>query len=58
MELFDKAKKLAEEHEEKIDGGIDKAAAAAKKRAGKHAGKIDAAAEKAKSALDKLTGGS
>lgn len=48
-----KADDLAEEHGDKIKGGIDKAAAAAEKRAGpKHAQKIRDGAAKAKKAVD------
>lgn len=51
----DKAADLAEEHEEKIDDGIDKAADFADdKTGGKHSDKIDSAAEKAKGAVDKI----
>lgn len=53
-----KAAKLAAEHEEKIDDGIDKAADFVDdKTGGKHSDKIDSVAEKAKDAVDKLADG-
>lgn len=59
MGFLDKAKgKLTDavdKHGDKIDQGIDKAAALAdKKTGGKHGDKIDSATQKAKDALDKL----
>ena len=52
--LKDKAVDLAKEHDDKIDQGIDKAAAAADKATkGKYTEKIDGAAEKAKDAYEK-----
>lgn len=51
--LKDKAVDLAKEHDDKIDQGIDKAAAAADKATkGKYTDKIEDAAEKAKSAYE------
>jgi hypothetical protein len=62
MGIFDKLKglgkkagDLAEEHEDKIVDGIDKAADMADdKTGGKHADKIDKGADKAKDAVRKL----
>lgn len=62
MGLFDKLKGVrskaaaaVDEHEEKIDDAIDRAADLVDdKTGGKHAEKIDKAAEKAKDAVEKL----
>ncbi len=62
MGLFDKLKGVkakaadaVDEHEEKIDDAIDKAADFAdEKTGGKHTDKIEKAADKAKDAVDKL----
>lgn len=61
MSFFDKAKsKLTEavdKHGDKINQGLDKAAAAVdKKTGGKHSDKIDGGVSKAKEALEKLDG--
>ena len=51
--LKDKAVDLAKEHDDKLDQGIDKAAAAADKATkGKYTDKIEDAAQKAKSAYE------
>ena len=53
MGLFDKAKDLAQEHADKVDGAIDKAADAVdEKTGGKYSDKIDRAADAARNALD------
>ena len=62
MGLFDnlddaarKAKELAAEHSEKIEGGIDKVADVVDDKTGhKHSDKIEKGAEAARKALDKL----
>ncbi|HWC11486.1 MAG TPA: antitoxin [Acidimicrobiales bacterium] len=57
MGLFDKAKDLAQDHADKIDGAIDKAADAVdEKTGGKYSDKIDKAAGAAKNALDDQAG--
>lgn len=54
-EIKDKAADIAASQNDKIDGGIDKAAdLASKATKGKFDDKIDTAAEKAKDAADKL----
>ncbi len=53
--LMGKAGDLAEQHEEKIDDAVDKAADFADdKTGGKHSDTIDKAAEGVKGAVDKL----
>ena len=53
MGLFDKAKDLAQDHADKLDGVIDKAAEVVdEKTGGKHSDKIDKAADAARKALD------
>ncbi len=53
MGLFDKAKDLAKEHGDKLDGAIDKAADAVDaKTGGKYSDKIDRAADAARNAVD------
>ncbi len=53
MGLFDKAKDLAQEHADKVEGVIDKAAGTVDdKTGGKYSDKIDQAADAAKNALD------
>lgn len=61
MGMLDKFKKqasdLAEEHGDKVDGAIDKAAEFVDdKTGGKYSDKIEAGAEKAKDVVDKLDG--
>ena len=53
MGLFDKAKDLAQDNAEKLDGVIDKAAEVVdEKTGGKYSDKIDKAADAARKALD------
>jgi hypothetical protein len=53
MGLFDKAKDLAHDHADKLDGVIDKAAEVVdEKTGGKYADKVDKAADAARNALD------
>jgi hypothetical protein len=53
MGIFDKAKDLLNEHNDKVDQGIDKAADLInQKTGGQHASQIDQAAEQAKKAMD------
>jgi hypothetical protein len=55
MGLMDKLKKVATDHGDKIEKGIDQAAKAAEKRAGaKNASKVRQVADKAKDAVDNL----
>lgn len=56
MGIFDKAKDLVGEHDDKITDGIDKAADVADDKLGDKVGsdKIDQAADAAKGAVDKL----
>lgn len=55
--IRDKATRIANQHGDKIAGGIDKAAGAADDRTGgKHRDRIDKGAGKAKEALRKLAG--
>ena len=57
-QLKDKAAKAADEHNDKIDKGIDKAARLAnEKTGGKHGDKIRKGAAKAKDAVDGLADG-
>ena len=57
MGIFDKAKDLLNEHSDKVDQGIDKAAELIdQKTGGQHTEQIDQAAEQAKQAMDN-TGG-
>ncbi len=57
MGLFDKAKDLAQEHADKLDGVIDKAADVVdEKTGGKYSEKIDKAADAARNALDDQAG--
>ena len=57
MGIFDKAKDLLNEHNDKVDQGIDKAAELIdQKTGGQHTEQIDQAAEQAKQAMDN-TGG-
>jgi hypothetical protein len=51
-DLAKKAKDLADEHGDKLDGAIDKAADMAKDRVEGHDDQIDSAAAKAKGLLD------
>ncbi len=54
MGIFDKAKDLLNEHSDKVDQGIDKAAQLIdQKTGGQHTGQIDQATEQAKRAMDK-----
>ena len=56
MGLFDKAKDLAQNNADKLDGMIDKAADVVdEKTAGKYSDKIDKAADAARNALDDQT---
>jgi antitoxin protein of toxin-antitoxin system len=58
MGLFDKARKLAEEHADKVEQAIDKVADVVDdKTGGKYADKIDKGAEAAKNALAGDDGG-
>ncbi len=58
MGIFDKAKDLLNEHNDKVDQGIDKAAELIdQKTGGQHTEQIDQAAEQAKQAMDNNTGG-
>ena len=58
MGLFDKAKDLAQDHADKLDGAIDKAAEVVdEKTGGKHSDKIDKAADAARKALDDQAAG-
>ena len=53
----DKLSKAVDEHGDKIEDGLDKAAGFVDdKTGGKHADKISSATDKAKDALDKLDG--
>jgi hypothetical protein len=53
MGIFDKAKDLLNEHNDKVDQGIDKAADLInQKTGGQHTSQIDQAAEQAKKAMD------
>ncbi|HVK35448.1 MAG TPA: antitoxin [Microlunatus sp.] len=57
MGIFDKAKDLLNEHNDKVDQGIDKAAELIdQKTGGQHTEQIGQAAEQAKQAMDN-TGG-
>ncbi|HEV3364686.1 MAG TPA: antitoxin [Acidimicrobiia bacterium] len=57
-ELKDKAREALTEHRDKIEEGMDKAAAKAKEKAGdEHSGKVDSLLDKGRDALDKFTGG-
>jgi ABC-type transporter Mla subunit MlaD len=57
MGLFDKAKDLAQDHADKLDGVIDKAAETVdEKTGGKYSDKIDQAADAARNALDDQPG--
>ena len=58
MGIFDKAKDLLNEHNDKVDQGIDKAAELIdQKTGGQHTEQIGQAAEQAKQAMDKNAGG-
>ena len=58
MGIFDKAKDLLNEHSDKVDQGIDKAAELIDhKTGGQHTEQIGQAAEQAKQAMDDNTGG-
>ena len=58
MGFMDKAKDALNDHGDKVDEGIDKAADIADdKTGGKYSGQIDAGAEKAKEVVDGLTDG-
>ncbi|MDN5761439.1 MAG: antitoxin [Microlunatus sp.] len=53
MGIFDKAKDLANEHNDKVDQGIDKGADALDEKTGtKHTEQIDQGAQRAKDAID------
>ncbi|HEX2192554.1 MAG TPA: antitoxin [Acidimicrobiales bacterium] len=57
MGLFDKAKDLAQDNADKLDGVIDKAADVVdEKTGGKYSYKIDKAADAARNALDDQPG--
>ena len=57
MGIFDKAKDLLNEHNDKVDQGIDKAAELIdQKTGGQHTEQIDQAAEQAKQAMDNAGG--
>ena len=57
MGIFDKAKDLLSEHNDKVDAGIDKAADLVNQRTGgQHADKIGNATEQAKAKLDEFSG--
>jgi hypothetical protein len=54
MGIFDKAKDLLNEHNDKVDQGIDKAAQVIdQKTGGQHTEQINQGAEQAKQAMDK-----
>ena len=54
MGIFDKAKDLVNEHNDKVDQGIDKAAEVIdQKTGGQHTEQINQGAEQAKQAMDK-----
>ena len=54
MGIFDKAKDLLNEHNDKVDQGIDKAAEVIdQKTGGQHTEQINQGAEQAKQAMDK-----
>ncbi len=54
MGIFDKAKDLLNEHNDKVDQGIDKAAQVIdQKTGGQHTEEINQGAEQAKQAMDK-----
>jgi len=55
-ELKNKAREALTEHRDKIEDGMDKAAAKAKQKAGhEHSGKVDSLLDKARDGLDKFT---
>jgi hypothetical protein len=55
MGVFDKVKKLAEEHSEKLEGAVDKAAEVIdEKTGGKYSEQIESGTEKAKGFLEDL----
>jgi ElaB/YqjD/DUF883 family membrane-anchored ribosome-binding protein len=55
-DLKNKARDALTEHRDKIEEGMDKAAAKAKEKAGdQHSGKIDSVVDKGRDALDKFT---
>jgi MT0933-like antitoxin protein len=57
MGLMDKIKGMFGQHDEKIEGGIDKAGDVVDdKTGGKYEGQVDKAQDTAKDALDKLSG--
>lgn len=57
MGIFDKAKDLANEHNEQVDQGIDKAAEVIdEKTGGQHTDKIEQGAQQAKDAMDDISG--
>ncbi|HEY5784235.1 MAG TPA: antitoxin [Microlunatus sp.] len=57
MGIFDKAKDLLNEHNDKVDQGIDKAAELIdQKTGGQHTEQIDQAAEQAKQTMDNAGG--
>jgi hypothetical protein len=57
MGIFDKAKDLLNEHNDKVDQGIDKAAEVInQKTGGQHAEQINQGAEQAKRAMDNQSG--
>lgn len=58
MGLFDKVKKLADEHAEKVEGAIDKVAEIVDdKTGGKYSDQIDKGAETAKGVVGDEAGG-
>ena len=57
MGIFDKAKDMLNQHPDKVEQGLDRAAGLADQHTGgKHADKIDQATGKARDALDSLDG--
>jgi hypothetical protein len=57
MGIFDKAKDLLNEHHDKVDQGIDKAADLIDEKTGlKHSEQIDRATHRAKRAIDDASG--
>ncbi len=55
MGLFDKVKKLAEEHSDKVEGAVDKAAELVdEKTGGRYSEQIESGSEKAKQAVADL----
>jgi len=57
MGIFDKAKDLANEHNQQVDQAVDKMADLAdEKTGGQHADKVDQAAQQVKNGIDDVSG--